>query len=166
MTITTANIAALQMAILIESYKMYKQQARSDSAWIRDVAEKQIMQIAGQTEKERSSQALWTLVGGVVAGVLKVGSAAVLGASTALPAITWLEPLSKGAYAMGDLSSGISQGGASLQSASVGKSEAHYEAAKRLQESVEKMRQSSQSCDQMVMQIIEQLVRSWQQRSF
>ena len=160
------SIANLQMSILIDSCKLYRAEARADLAWIRGFSEKTIMQLADQTEKERSSQALWTLIGGVASGVFKLGSAGALGLSTAFPLVTWLDPFSKGTYAMGDLSSGISQGGAALQGAHAGKIEAKYEASKRQQESIEKMRQSSQNSDDQARQIIDQLIRSWQQRSF
>lgn len=159
-------LAVLQMLILIESYKSFKEMARNDWTWIRDFTEKEIMNLADKIEKERTSQALWTLVGGSIAGTLKVASAVFTGISAAKPDTKWLEAASKGTYAFGEISSAISQGGSSLQGAHAGKTEAHYEAAKRLQDAIEKMRQSNQSGDQMVLGIIDQLIRGWQQRPF
>lgn len=161
----TVSIAVLQMAILLESYKIFKEMTRDDWTWIRDFAESQVMALADKTEKERVSQSLWTLVGGVAAGVLKVGSAVALGVSAAKPDVKWLEAASKGTYAFGEIGSAVAQGGASLQGAHAGKTEALYEASKRLEDSLEKMRQASQSGDQMVLGIIDQLIRGWQQRS-
>lgn len=159
-------IATLQIALLIESLKLFKQMMRDEQRYTRDSSEQLLMEAAAKTKNERLSQGWWSMASGITSGVLNVTSAAFAGVHAANQARGWADLTAKITKGLGDASHALGQGGASLKSADVGQAEALYEQQKRAMEIIERLRQTNEAAIRAISDSADQLLRNWSQRQF
>ena len=159
-------IASLQIALLIESMKLFKQMMRDEQHYTRDISEKMIMEAASKAKDERLSQGWWGMASGIAGGVLNIASAAFSGVYAANQAFAWADTTSKVTKGLGDASHAIGQGGSSLKSADVGQADALYEKQKRAMDLIDRLRQTNEAALRAIADSADQLIRTWSQRQF
>ena len=160
------SISKQMFDMLAECFKIARQMNHEEWVYIRDRAERDIMDAAEKTRQERVTQGWWSLGSGIASGSLKIISGVFGGLSAAKTSWKWAETTSRITQGLGDAGSAIGNGGSTLKAADVGKCESIYEQMKRRLETIEKLRQSSQSTEQMVVGTFDQIIQMIVKRSF